>query len=86
MRQEFKGKSAHRNVLVRLGQLSADPTTIVIGRGCEAKLNEEEIHWVEWRENYELKHEIGRIIASRQMNLKGIDAATDDIFNLIGRL
>ena len=87
MRQEFKGKSGQVNCLTRIKRVMDDPTLTFVSRGCQmGQYDDDGVWWVEWRENYELKHEIAKLIASRQMTKEGIDAATDDIINLIKNL
>ena len=87
MRQEFKGVSAQVNCLTKIKRIVNDPTLVFVSRGCQyGQDDDHDIWWVEWRENHELKYDIAKIIASKQLNREGIDAATDEIFNLIARL
>jgi hypothetical protein len=78
MRDTYTDVNAHKDVLVRINQIVNDPTKMFLSRGCQ-----DDTHWVEWRENYALKHEIGLAIASRQPTVEGINAATEEIFQMM---
>jgi len=78
MKDTYTGVNGHHNVLVRTKQIVNDPTKVFLTRGCEG-----DTHWVEWRESIELKHEIARVIASRQMTREGIHSAAEEIFEMM---
>ena len=77
-RDTYTNVDAHKIVLVRIKQITNDPTKVFLSRGAD-----EIGHWVEWRDNYELKHEIARIIASRQPSREGINSAAEEIFEMM---
>jgi len=85
MKKLFTGDHAHLDAVRFAAEVNTDPTKVLLGRGCKVEI-EGDTHWVEWRENYELRYDIAKLIASRQMTREGIDAVTDDILNLIKNL